>query len=643
MLRWPKLFPVADKKLLMVTVDIAIVLLGLWCSFSLRLEELYIPEPSVVELLFVAPVIAIPVFIYFDLYRSSIRYIGFHGLWEIAKAVSLYSLIWGTLVMLSGVGMEGVPRSVIIINWLVVILLISGSRMVARGWFSGAISLNNFGNVSDERTNIVIYGAGPAGVQLATALSYSEEYKPVAFVDDNLYLRNHNVSGYKVCPVTDLNVLIKKNDVKEVFLAMPFISRSRRNEIVKMLEPYSVKVRTLPGVVEIAQGHVKVDDIREVDVEDLLGRDQVKPNKNLLRANIAGKVVLVTGAGGSIGSELCRQIIRSRPESLILYERGEYELYSIEKELKEMLSFENNSDDSKIKLISILGSVCDQSRMEKIHSIFKVQTIYHAAAYKHVPLVETNATEAVRNNVFGTLYCALAAINTGVETFVLISSDKAVRPTNTMGATKRFSELILQGLAQQSDLSTRFTMVRFGNVLGSSGSVVPLFRDQIKKGGPVTVTDPDIIRYFMTIPEASQLVIQAGAMGKGGDVFVLDMGEPVKIIELAKSLIRLSGLEIKNEEHKHGDIEIKITGLRHGEKLYEELLIGDNVSSTEHPLIMRAEEEVLPRQEIDSYLENLENALASYDHNEIRRILLKAINGYKPQCAIKDVLYHFEK
>ena len=643
MLRWSKLFPVADKKLLMITVDIVIVLLGLWFSFSLRLEKFYIPEPSVVELLLAAPVIAVPVFIYFDLYRSSVRYIGFHGLWAIAKSVTLYSLIWGTLVMLSGVGMEGVPRSVIIINWLVVILLISGSRMVARGWFSGAISLNNFGNASDERIKIVIYGAGPAGVQLATALSYSEEYKPVAFVDDNLYLRNHNVSGYKVCPVTDLNVLIKKNDVKEVFLAMPFISRSRRNEIVKMLEPYSVKVRTLPGVVEIAQGHVKVDDIREVDVEDLLGRDQVKPNKNLLRANIAGKVVLVTGAGGSIGSELCRQIIRSRPESLILYERGEYELYSIEKELKEMLSFENNSDDSKIKLISILGSVCDQSRMEKIHGIFKVQTIYHAAAYKHVPLVETNATEAVRNNVFGTLYCALAAIKTGVETFVLISSDKAVRPTNTMGATKRFSELILQGLAQQSDLSTRFTMVRFGNVLGSSGSVVPLFRDQIKKGGPVTVTDPDIIRYFMTIPEASQLVIQAGAMGKGGDVFVLDMGEPVKIIELAKSLIRLSGLEIKNEEHKHGDIEIKITGLRHGEKLYEELLIGDNVSSTEHPLIMRAEEEVLPRQEIDAYLENLENALASYDHNEIRRILLKAVNGYKPQCEIKDVLYHFEK
>ena len=638
-----KLTPFAGKQLLMITVDMVIVLISLWCSFSLRLEELYFPESSVLNLFLVAPLLAIPVFVSFDLYRASIRHISFYGLWTIAKAVSLYSLIWGTLVMLSGVGMEGVPRSIIIINWLVLILLLSGSRMAARGWFSGAISLNIFNRNTSGMINILIYGAGPSGVQLATALSYSDEYKPVAFIDDNLYLRNHNVSGYQVCPVTDLSLLIKKHDIKEVFLAMPFISRSRRNEIVKMLEPYSVKVRTLPGVVEIAQGHVKVDDIREVDVEDLLGRDQVKPDQNLLHANITGKVVLVTGAGGSIGSELCRQIIRSCPESLILYERGEYELYSIEKELKEALSFKGEGKESKIKLISILGSVCDQSRMEKINSTFKIQTIYHAAAYKHVPLVETNASEAVRNNIFGTLHCALAAINTNVETFVLISSDKAVRPTNTMGATKRFSELILQGLAQQSDLSTRFTMVRFGNVLGSSGSVVPLFRDQIKKGGPITVTDPDIIRYFMTIPEASQLVIQAGAMGKGGDVFVLDMGEPVKIIELAKSLIKLSGLEIKNDEHKHGDIEIKITGLRHGEKLYEELLIGDNASSTEHPLIMRAEEEILSRQQIDAHLEHLENALVSYDHNEIRRILLKAVNGYKPQCEIKDVLYRFEK
>ena len=342
-----KLSPLAGKHLLMVTVDMALVLVSLWCSFSLRLEEIYFPEPSVVNLFLIAPFVAIPVFIFFDIYRASIRYIGFYGLWTIVKAVSLYSLIWGTLVMLSGVGMEGVPRSVIIINWLILILLLSGSRMAASGWFSGAISLNWF-NRPSGMINIVIYGAGPAGVQLATALSYSEEYKPVAFIDDNLYLRNHNVSGYKVCPVTDLSMLIKKHNIKEVFLAMPFISRSRRNEIVKMLEPYTIKVRTLPGVVELAQGDVKVDDIREVDVEDLLGRDQIKPNKDLLHANIAGKVVLVTGAGGSIGSELCRQILRSEPKNLILYERGEYELYTIERELKEILVYENKKKDIDI-------------------------------------------------------------------------------------------------------------------------------------------------------------------------------------------------------------------------------------------------------------------------------------------------------
>ena len=638
MFKYLKSFPRAGKQLLMGIVDILIILVGLWLSFSLRLGEAYYPQPQVITLFFVAPVIAIPAFIYFDLYRSVIRYMSFHALWAIAKAVSLYSLVWGTLVMLSGVGLEGVPRSVIIINWVVVTLLVSGSRMIAHGWYSGTFAMGNFGKLPNTRKNIAIYGAGPAGVQLATALSYSDEFKPVAFLDDNLYLKNHSVSGYKVIPISELDDLIEKYSIKEIFLAMPFVSRSRRNEIVKMLEPYPIKVRTLPGVVEIAQGHVKVDDIREVDLEDLLGREQVKPHEDLLYANILNKTVLVTGAAGSIGSELCRQIMKSKPECLILYERGEYDLYTIEKEL---LAYIKNTS-TNVKLISVLGSVCDQKRMESVCRTLKVNTIYHAAAYKHVPLVEKNPTEAIHNNIFGTLYSAKAAINANVETFVLISTDKAVRPTNIMGATKRFAELILQGLSLQTNSSTRFTMVRFGNVLGSSGSVVPLFRDQIEKGGPVTVTDPDIIRYFMTIPEAAQLVIQAGAMGEGGDVFVLDMGEPVKIIDLAKSLIRLSGLEVIDDEHKDGDIEIQITGLRPGEKLYEELLIGDNVSATVHPLIMSAKEEVMDWETIDNYLTDLKIALDSYDQFMLRKILLSAISGYQPQCEIQDVIHDSE-
>jgi FlaA1/EpsC-like NDP-sugar epimerase len=391
----------------------------------------------------------------------------------------------------------------------------------------------------------------------------------------------------------------------------------------------------------------------------LLGRDPVSPDPELLHANIANKKVLVTGAGGSIGSELCRQIIHLEPDCLILFERSEYALYAIEKELKTLVKniaagpasgakAEGNAGiRSEVKILPILGSVCDQSRMERVCGTYGVQTIYHAAAYKHVPLVESNPAEAISNNVFGTLYAAQAAIKTDVETFVLISTDKAVRPTNTMGATKRFAELILQGLAQRlidnKHSGTRFCMVRFGNVLDSSGSVVPLFREQIANGGPVTVTDRKIIRYFMTIPEAAQLVIQAGAMGKGGDVFVLDMGEPVKIFELAKTLIRLCGLEIKNDEHPHGDIEIQFTGLRPGEKLYEELLIGDNVTSTEHSLIMRAQEEVLDWSKMQQFLDKFEDAVSVCDQEKIRELLLEAVRGYKPQCNIEDMLYKQQK
>jgi len=632
--------PRNKKRILMLLGDLIFIPSALWLSFSLRLGVFYVPEAEIPYLFLLAPIISVPIFIRFGLYNAIIRYIGFHALWAVMQAVTLYALIWGLVALLSGV--EGLlPRSVVIINWFVALLLIGGTRMIARWWLSGVNPITRL-KLNDQlgaRNNVVIYGAGSAGVQLATALSFSSEYKPVAFLDDDPHLKSHQVIGFPVFSFIQLGHLIDKYKVTEVLLALPSASRSQRNKIVSKLEPYPVCVRTLPGIAELAQGKMKVDDIREVEIEDLLGRDPVKPNCDLLESNIKEKVVLVTGAGGSIGSELCRQIICLSPGKLILFDHSEFALYSIEKELLESLRNNNVANKTDLKIIPILGTVCNQNRLERVCEVYGVQTIYHAAAYKHVPMVEKNPAEAIRNNVFGTLKTALAAIKTGVETFVLISTDKAVRPTNTMGASKRFAELILQGLSNNKDSPTRFCMVRFGNVLGSSGSVVPLFREQIQSGGPVTVTDPKVIRFFMTIPEAAQLVIQAGAMGKGGDVFVLDMGKPVNILDLAKTLIRLSGLEAKDEDNINGDIEIQFTGLRPGEKLYEELLIGDNVSLTDHPLIMRAEEEVLSWDSVQKTLDGFEEALSTCDQGKIRQLLLDVVSGYKPQCGIEDVIY----
>ena len=631
------------KKLVMLLGDLVLIPVALWLAFSLRLGVFYIPDLEIPYLFLLAPIISVPVFIRFGLYNAIIRYIGFHALWAVIQAVSLYALIWGTVALLSGV--EGLlPRSVVIINWVIALLLIGGSRMIARWWLSGISPFQRISKLKGSqsgRKNVVIYGAGSSGIQLATGLSYSSEYQPVAFIDDDRALQNHRLHGYRVYSFVSLGNLIEKNNVTDVLLAMPSATRSQRNKIVNLLEPYPVHVHTLPGMDELAQGKVKVDDIREVEIEDLLGRDRVEPNPDLLHAKIKSKNVLVTGAGGSIGSELCRQIVRLEPECLILFDHSEYALYAIEKELERLV--ENGAAKSlRLKIVPVLGTVCNQSRFEKVCSVYDVQTIYHAAAYKHVPMVEKNPAEAIRNNIFGTLRTAQAAVNAGVETYVLISTDKAVRPTNTMGASKRFSELILQALSDKKNSTMKFCMVRFGNVLGSSGSVVPLFREQIASGGPVTVTDPKIIRYFMTIPEAAQLVIQAGAMGRGGDVFVLDMGEPVKIFELAKTLIRLSGLEVKSDELPDGDIEIKITGLRPGEKLYEELLIGDNVSSTRHSLIMRAEEEVLDWEKIKYFIKSFEEALETCDQNKIRVLLMEAVKGFKPKCGIEDVIFKEE-
>jgi FlaA1/EpsC-like NDP-sugar epimerase len=630
------------KKLLMLLGDLFLVPIALWLAFSLRLGEFYVPRLGIPYLFILIPFISVPIFIRFGLYSAIIRYIGFHALWAVTQAVSLYALIWGTVALLSGV--EGLlPRSVVVINWFIALILIGGSRMLARWWLSGINPIRRITTLQQSyvgRKNIVIYGAGSSGVQLATALSYSSEYKPVAFIDDDPVLKNHRISGFCVHSFVSLGSLIEKYNVTDVLLAMPSASRSQRNKIVTLLEPYPVHVHTLPGIVDLAQGKVKVDDIREVEIEDLLGRDTVSPDPDLLHANIKEKVVLVTGAGGSIGSELCRQIIQLEPERLILFDHSEFAIYSIEKELEKAVK-KNKSSVNKagFSIVPILGTVCEKNRLERVCDTFGVQTIYHAAAYKHVPMVENNPEEAIRNNIFGTFKAVQAAINTKVESFVLISTDKAVRPTSTMGASKRFAELILQSYGDSPEIETCFSMVRFGNVLDSSGSVIPLFREQIHHGGPVTVTDPKIIRYFMTIHEAAGLVIQAGAMGRGGDVFVLDMGEPVKILDLAKKMIHLSGLEIKDNDHPDGDISIEFTGLRPGEKLYEELLIGDNVSTTKHPLIMKAEEECLSERDIINFLNELDDACNSNDQKMIRSVLMEAIQDYKPQCDIDDHIY----
>jgi FlaA1/EpsC-like NDP-sugar epimerase len=609
------------------------VVFALWLSFSLRLGEIYSPPTQQLWLFLAAPIIAIPVFIKFGLYRAVIRYIGMDALWAIARAVMLFTLIFAVLVLLAGEWAENVPRTVYGINAVIMMLFVGGSRMLARWLFNHSRA--------DERLNlntenyippVLIYGAGQAGAQLVAMLKISHHLRPVAFIDDNDSIHHQQINGLTVYPFDELAGVIEKYKVRDVLLAMPAASRRKRSQILRNLEAYPVHVRTLPDLMDIAEGRIEVSDIREVDIGDLLGREPVAPDQALLHKNITDKVVMVTGAGGSIGSELCRQIIHLAPEKLVLFELSEFSLYQLEKELEKF-----NLD---VPVVPVLGTVLNQQRVSAVCQHFQVQTIYHAAAYKHVPIVERNTNEGIRNNVFGTLSCAQAAIQTGVETFVLVSTDKAVRPTNTMGASKRLAELVLQALAQSEELcrNTRFTMVRFGNVLGSSGSVVPLFREQIAAGGPVTVTDPDIIRYFMTIPEAAELVIQAGAMGQGGDVFVLDMGEPVKILELARRMIHLSGFSVREQGSPEGDLEIQFTGLRPGEKLYEELLIGDNVTETAHPKIMRAEEVVIVWSALEKVLQQLEAANNDDNSAEARKLLLSTIDGFEPQCELNDWL-----
>lgn len=609
------------KQLIMILVDSVLVVFGLLSAFSMRLGYWFWPQEEiryVIEswIIFIAPLIAIPVFISFGLYRSVIRYIGVRALTTLAQAVTLYAVIWGLFGYM--VAIEGVPRSVILINWMLALLIIGGSRILAR-WILSDVSF--FTN--SDKSNVIIYGAGSAGRQLSHTLQLSGEYLHVAYIDDGPAKDGTYINNIPVFSYDKIQSVIEKSNVSEILLALPSISRKKRNEIIEKLRPFPVHVRSLPSLSDLAGGKVKIDDLLEIDIGDLLGREPVRPNEKLLKIKITDKVVLVTGAGGSIGSELCRQILLLKPKQLILFETSESSLYQIEQELI-------NINMSNIEIFPILGSVGDFKRMKNIFNYYEVQTIYHAAAYKHVPLVEFNKSQGVLNNSIGTMLAAEAAISANVEIFVLISTDKAVRPTSIMGATKRVAELVLQALAKQPH-NTCLTMVRFGNVLDSSGSVIPLFKKQIKQGGPITVTDANIVRYFMTIPEAVELVIQAGAMGEGGDVFVLNMGEPVRIDVLARKMIQLSGLHVLDDDNPDGDIEIKYTGLRPGEKLYEELLVGDNISETGNKLIMRAEEEMINWDKLEPILAEIKEVAINTDTEKIYKLLNQLVPQFNPQ------------
>lgn len=618
--------PRTTKRIVSIVIDYLVVMFALWLAYSLRLSTFYIPPSGQWWLFLISPVIAIPIFIKLGLYRAIVRYIGLDVMWTIFKAVALFTMIFATVVVLAGSAAGLVPRTVYIINALLLFVLLGGLRVYARWLFT-----NRHGAADKMLTAyippVLVYGAGQAGAQLATLLRMGRQLRPVAFIDDEPTLYKQQINGLNVYRPRDLLQLIERHKVRDVLLAMPSASRSRRNAVLRSLEDFPVHVRTLPDLTDIAEGKLEVSDIQEVDIADLLGRESVAPDPELLHANITAKTVMVTGAGGSIGAELCRQIIKLNPTRLIMFEISEFALYQVEQELQAQTT---------VPIVAILGSVLDCFRLKAVCRTFSVQTIYHAAAYKHVPIVEKNITEGIRNNIFGTLQCAQAAIATQVETFVLISTDKAVRPTNTMGASKRFAELVCQALAETT--ATRFTMVRFGNVLGSSGSVVPLFRKQIFQGGPVTVTHPEIIRFFMTIPEAAELVIQAGAMGQGGDVFVLDMGVAVKIVDLAQRMIHLSGFTVKDDALPEGDIEILFTGLRPGEKLYEELLIGENASPTQHSKIMRAQERVIAWSELQDILKRLDLASQHGQVKQIRAVLEHYVDGFTPMNAIEDWL-----
>jgi len=608
-----------QKRLFILVFDAFALPILLWVSLSLGKNQFMLPQGKEWSIFPLALIIAFPVFINLGLYRAVLRYFRNQTISTILMATLITTIVWALTVKLSG--LADLTKSGVILYWLSTFTFIAGSRLQIQQWLYGGKANKNLSK------RIYIYGAGVAGTQLASLLDADPAYVVEGFIDDNSSLKGWNVSGYDVQSFDKTAaILIDAPENTEVIIAMPSIGRVERQFIIERLEPFPVKVRILPTVADFTSGDFRVSDIKEIDIDDLLGREPIKPNDQLLPANIKNKVVLITGAGGSIGSELCRQALSLKPKKLVLLELSEFALYKVEQELNEL----NNSLGLSIDIERVLGSVGNTELLDKLFVRNNIQTIYHAAAYKHVPLVEENPVSGINNNIFGTQALAEKALETQVETFILISTDKAVRPTNIMGCSKRIAEMILQSLASSPDCNTVFSMVRFGNVLGSSGSVVPKFRQQIADGGPITVTHKEITRYFMSIPEAVQLVIQAGAMAKGGDVFVLDMGESVKIIDLAKKMISLAGLQLKDKYNQGGDIEIQYSGLRPGEKLYEELLIGDNVKGTQHPRIMKAHEEYLQHSELVELLSKLKDSLADDNSDEIKQVLTKLVGGYIP-------------
>ena len=685
------MIPRPAKRGILIAADFVLLIGALWLSFSLRLDNWYLPlgglnNPIVLVVLF-APVIAVPVFSHFGLYRAIIRYIGMRAVWSILRAVAVYATLWGLVVFLSGV--QGVPRSVVLINAMVAFLAVGGSRVFAR-WLLRKIedsasiqqSDDSYGVSVSNKSHVVIFGAGAAGRQLAVGLGQSRECILLAFVDDDIELQGRDLMGVPIISQEKLQVFVTIHRVDDILLAMPSVTSKNRNIIIEHLRPLNLRIRTLPGLMSMVKGKADYTDLHDLDINDLLAREPAEPDEVMLQQQVIGKTVMVTGAGGSIGSELCRQILQRKPKVLLLFELSEFLLYTLHNELLDTLHFLSNKQRNEglfglvPTIIPLLGSVVDENRVSDIILTWKPSVIYHAAAIKHVPIVEHNIAECVKNNVSGTLVMAKVAIERQVERFILISTDKAVNPTNAMGASKRCCELILQALAAEKSPSfepiwdgkpsvevlrtTKFSTVRFGNVLGSSGSVVPHFRQQITKGGPITLTHPDIIRYFMTIPEAAQLVMQAGAMTGGAskgigvgisnhesdnrfsstaEVYVLDMGEPVKIIDLAHRVIELSGFRVKDENSPEGDIAIEVVGLRPGEKLYEELLIGNNPQSTQHPRIIKANENFLPWSELQPMITTLRIAAVNGDVMMIRSMLQLLVSEYQPDENVVDWVY----
>lgn len=639
--------PRAVKRSLVMVVDVCVCILATWMAFYLRLDEFVTLNNEVARPVFLSIALALPIFAASGLYRTIFRFSGWPAVVAVGRAVTLYGIVFFTIVVV--IRLDGTPRTVGLIQPLLLFLAVAGSRVMARSWLGG--SYPN-GHTKKAIPRALVYGAGEAGRQLAVALNAGYEMQVVGFLDDDNRLHGHLINSHPIFSPDDLEDLIESKGVTHVLMAIPSVSRVRRNEILKKITIRQVVVRTLPSMSDLAEGRVTTSDLRELDLDDLLGREAVAPNHLLLAKNISARCVMVTGAGGSIGGELCRQIIRLEPEKLLLVDISEFALYAIHSELEGLLE---RADNKGTSILPLLASVQNEQRMREIIDAWLPDTVYHAAAYKHVPLVEHNVAEGIKNNVIGTLVTAQVAIEKGVSNFVLISSDKAVRPTNVMGASKRLAELCLQSLfaLQESKTAskggdelrgsspsqttkTKLSMVRFGNVLDSSGSVIPRFRQQIRHGGPITLTHPEITRYFMTIPEAAQLVIQAGAMARGGDVFILDMGESIKIVDLARRMVELSGLSVREKDNPNGEIEIVITGLRPGEKLFEELMLGDNPQPTLHPKIWRAQDPFIPWHELEVNMEILKNLLSQNDIQTVLALLQKLVVGYQPNLEVVD-------